>query len=303
VITHSNDKRTGIIMQKIIMTGASGLVGSHLIPLLAKTCEIHMLSRSKPSTSIRNVRYHNIDLSGEVDYSQLPPKVDAIVYLAQSDNYRDFPEKAADVFQVNTSQVLHMLNYARRAGARTFIYASSGGIYGSSETETGVSEDILVPANGKIGFYSSTKLCSEILAENFAPYMNIALLRFFFVYGRGQKRSMLIPRLVDNVLAGNSILLQGQDGIKINPVHASDAAHAIQAALTLEGCNRINVAGPDVLSLREICGLIGINVGVQPVYQIDQTSQPQNLIGDIENMKKYLWKPSRHFEEGMVDLI
>jgi len=290
-------------MQKIIITGASGLVGSHLIPLLAKTCEIHALSRRKPSTSARNIKYYNIDLSGEVDYPQLPAKVDAIVYLAQSDNFRDFPEKAADVFQVNTAQVLHMLDYARQAGARSFIYASSGGIYGSSESENGVSEDISVPASGNLGFYLSTKLCSEILAENFAPYMNIALLRFFFVYGRGQKRGMLIPRLIDNVRGGNPVLLQGQDGIKINPVHASDAVYAIQAALTLEGCHRINVAGPDVLSLREICGLIGANVGIQPVYQVDQTSQPRNLIGDIENMKKYLCEPRRRFEEGMVDLI
>tara|TARA_B100001564_G_scaffold352891_1_gene361009 strand:- start:47 stop:919 length:873 start_codon:yes stop_codon:yes gene_type:complete len=290
-------------MQKIIITGASGLVGSHLVPLLAKTCEIHVLSRQKLSTSAPNVKYHKIDLSREVDYSQLPAKVDAIVYLAQSDNYRDFPEQAADVFQVNTSQVLHMLNYARQAGARTFIYASTGGIYGLSEPENGTTEEIAIPANGKLGFYPSTKLCSEILAENFAPYMNIGLLRFFFVYGRGQKRSMLIPRLVDNVRAGNPILLQGQHGIRINPVHALDAANAIRASLTLEGCNKINVAGPEVLSLRQICELISTKVGTEPVYQIDQASQPRNLIGDIKNMKKYLCEPRCHFKEGVIDLI
>lgn len=290
-------------MQKIIITGASGLVGSHLISLLAKTCEIHVLSRRKPLVSVHNIRYYNIDLSREVDYSQLPTKVDTIVYLAQSDSFRDFPEKAVDLFKVNTSQVLHMLDYARQAGARSFIYASTGGVYGSSESEKGFSEDISISANAKLGFYSSTKLCAEILAENFAPYMNIALLRFFFIYGKGQKRSMLIPRLVDNVRAENSILLHGQDGIRINPVHVSDAVHAIQAALTLDGCHRINVAGPDVLSLREICGLIGTNVGIQPVYKVDQTSQPRNLIGDIKNMKKYLCAPRCHFEEGMVDLL
>jgi len=290
-------------VKKIIITGASGLVGSHLIPLLAKTCEIHVLSRKKPLTLINNIRYHIVDLSKEVDYSKLPNKIDAIVYLAQSDNYKNFPEKAVDVFNVNTSQVLYMLDYARGAGARTFIYASSGGVYGLSESKIEISEKTLIPANGKLGFYPTTKLCSEILAESFAPYMNIALLRFFFVYGKEQKRSMLIPRLVDNVRAGESILLHGQNGIKINPIHASDAVYAIKAALSLEGSHKINVAGPDVLSLREICELIGVNLGIQPNYQIDQTKEPQNLIGDIENMKKYLCEPRCHFEEGMIDLI
>ena len=303
MIIQCKDKKTKVDMQKIIITGASGLVGSHLVPILAKTCEIHVLSRQRSSTSVPNVRYHNIDLSREVDYSQLPVKVDAIVYLAQSENYRDFPEQAVDVFQLNTSQVLHMLNYARKAGARSFIYASTGGIYGLSEPEKGTTEDIVIPANGKLGFYPSTKLCSEILAENFAPYMNIGLLRFFFVYGRGQKRSMLIPRLVDNVRAGNPILLQGQHGIRINPVHALDAANAIQASLTLEGCHKINVAGPEVLSLREICELISTQVGTEPVYQIDQASQPRNLIGDIKKMRKYLCEPRYYFEEGVIDLI
>ena len=290
-------------MKKIIITGANGLIGSYLVKLLTEKYQIHSLVRNKPPKSVENVIYHNIDLGQQVNYSKLPDKADAIVYLAQSDNFRNFPEKSAEIFQVNTSQVLHMLDYARQAGVRTFIYASSGGVYGSYGGERGFSEETLLPATGNLGFYPSTKLCSEILAENFAPFMNIVLLRFFFVYGKSQKRSMLIPRLVDSVREGKPILLQGQSGIEINPIHASDAAFATQAALSLVGCHRINVAGPNVLSLRKICELIGVNLGIKPTFQIDKTSQPVNLIGDIEKMRKHLCEPRCQFEKGILDLI
>lgn len=288
-------------MQKVLITGSSGLIGSHVIPMLSETYEIHALSRHASPAINSNITYYTVDLNGNIDYSQLPDKVDAIIYLAQSDHFREFPEKAKEVFQINTMQVIYMLDYARRAGVKTFIYASSGGVYGSSEK--GIAEDILIPASGNIGFYLSTKLCSEIIAENFSPYMNIVMLRFFFVYGKGQKRGMLIPRLVDNVCSGNAVTLQGENGIEINPIHVSDAAYAIKASFNLQGCHKINVAGPDILSLRQICNLIGEKVGITPIYQVDNTVKPLNLIGDIENMKKYLHEPSCHFYEGISDLI
>ena len=290
-------------MRRIMITGASGLIGSHLVPLLTKKWKIHVISHKRPLKPAQNVRYHNVDLSGEVDYSQFPEQIDAIVYLAQSNNYKDFPNKAVDVFQVNTSQVLQMLDYARRAKARSFIYASTGGVYGSSEFEKGLSEENSITTNGNLKFYPSTKLCSEILAQNFKPYMNITLLRFFFVYGRWQKSSMLVPRLIHNVRSSTPILLQGKDGIKINPIHAFDAVNAIKAALNLKGSYKINVAGPDVLSLRKISEIIGFHMGIKPIFKIEKDQSPQNLIGDIRKMKKYLCKPFRRFEKSITELI
>ena len=288
-------------MKKIIVTGASGLVGSHLVAALSQTEEIHAMSRRKIEPTNSNTIWHAVDLDSEVDYSSLPQDADALVYLAQSDHFRDFPAKALEIFQVNTVQVLRALDFARSTGVKTFIYASSGGVYGFPEK--GVSEDVTIPASGNLGFYLSTKLCAEILTENYAPYMDIVMLRFFFVYGEGQKRSMLIPRLVDNIREGKAITLQGEDGIRINPVHVSDAVRAIQAALDLHGCHRINVAGPDVLSLREICDTIGRKVGVKPIFQINTTATLGNLIAGIENMKKLLVTPIKHFDEGIVDLV
>ncbi|MDP3699456.1 MAG: NAD(P)-dependent oxidoreductase [Hylemonella sp.] len=288
-------------MRKIIVTGASGLVGSHLVAALSHADEVHALSRSKIVPTNSNTTWHAVDLDSEVDYSSLPQDADALIYLAQSDHFRDFPAKALEIFQVNTVQVLRALDFARTTGIKNFVFASSGGVYGFPEK--GVSEDVTIPASGNLGFYLSTKLCAEILAENYAPFMDVVILRFFFVYGAGQKRSMLIPRLVDNIRDGKAITLQGEDGIRINPVHVSDAVRATQAALNLHGCHRINVAGPAVVSLREICYTIGSKVGVQPIFQINRSASPGNLIADTESMKKMLCAPDTKFADGIRDLI
>jgi nucleoside-diphosphate-sugar epimerase len=133
--------------------------------------------------------------------------------------------------------------------------------------------------------------------------MNVAVLRIFFAYGAGQKRSMLIPRLVDSIKAGDPVSLQGHDGIRINPIHAGDAARAVLAALNLEGFDRINVAGPDILSLREISGIIAGKVGRAPVFAVDESKEALDLIGDIGKMGARLVSPARRFEDGVGELI
>ena len=288
-------------MKKIIVTGASGLIGSHLVELLSRHNEVHALSRSPLKTVNANVIWHKVDFASEVDYSSIPQDAEAFIYLAQSDHFRDFPEKSLEIFQVNTAQVLRALDFSQKTGIKSFIFASSGGVYGFPET--GVSEGVTIPASGNLGFYLSTKLCSEILAENYSPFMNVTMLRFFFVYGLGQKRSMLIPRLVDNIQNGIAISLQGDNGIKINPIHVADAVRAIQASLYLKGCHRINIAGPNILSLREICNIIGATLRVSPIFEKNTSAVAGNLIADIDLMKEKLVVPTISFDQGIFDLL
>ena len=287
-------------MAKIIVTGASGLLGSYLVPLLAQDNELHILSRTPKVDPENRAVHHAIDLSTDLSFADLPAKADALIYLAQSEKYRDFPASAADIFQINTVQVVRLLDYAVKAGIQQFVYASSGSVY--STGDRAVSETADLPASGRRGFYASTKLCAEILAETFAPYMNIALLRFFFIYGKGQKRSMLLPRLADTIKAGAFVSLDGPDGISINPVHASDAAKAVKAALLLQGVHKINVAGPEVLTLRTICNRMAERLQTGSNFQVlDKT--PQNLIADISEMKKHLVSPTCTFSQGLPDIL
>ncbi|SDT90934.1 Nucleoside-diphosphate-sugar epimerase [Geopseudomonas guangdongensis] len=272
----------------------------HAVSRFAAQHHVYAVVHSMPARPLPGVIYHKVDLSSDWSPKALPSSIDTVIHLAQSSRFREFPEQAMDVFGVNVASTARLLDYARTAGARHFILASSGGVYGAGDEA--FRENSPIPHHGQLGYYLSSKLCAEVLAQNYSSLMNVAILRFFFMYGKGQKRQMLVPRLVDNVLAGNPISLQGEEGIKINPIHVSDAVAALEGCLTLEGSHTFNVAGTQTMSLREIAGVIGQVVGCKPVFKID-ASEPRHLIADIGALSESLVVPKVSFAQGIMELI
>lgn len=287
--------------KKILVTGAGGLLGSYALKNMCFDYQVHAVVRSLPRLQIDNVVYHEIDFNSRWSLKELPEHLDTIIHLAQSPHYRRFPEMAIDVFNVNVDSTARLLDYGQKAGVEKFIYASSGGIYGYSNM--GFNEDIPVTSIGDLGFYQGSKLCSEILTDCYTSLMNVIVLRFFFVYGPGQKEHMLIPRLVHSVMNGIPINLQGENGIRINPTYIDDAIDKIRKALNLEVSQKLNVCGTEILSLREIGEIIGDIVGRKAIFQTQFSEQPKNLIGDINKMIKLLGDSKWRFRDGVRKYI
>lgn len=280
---------------RILITGAAGLIGSHTIPLLEAEHELFTVSGK-----IDSANNFKIDFSRDWSTDMLPTGIDAIIHLAQSEDFRDFPGKAKEVFNTNTVSTLNLIDFAVKTGVKKFIYASSAGIYGNSNEAFREEQEIVYKK--EMGFYLGTKHCSEVILHNYTSLLDVQQLRFFFVYGKGQRKDMLIPRLVSNVQQGNPITLSGKEGIKINPLHATDAANAIKAALNVQGSHTINAGGPEVLSLKEICEIIGTVIYKNPQFKIEE-KEPGHLMGNIAQMNKLLVKPSIKFSEGIKTLI
>ena len=286
--------------KKILVTGANGLLGSHAVKKLSLEHEIHALVHAATMIPVEGVTYQVLDFATNWQPEVLPKKMDMVIHLAQSARFREFPEQAMDIFNVNIASTAKLLDYARRCGASTFILASSGGVYGAGDDA--FKENAVIPHHGKLGYYLGSKLCAEVVAQNYSSLMNVAVLRFFFMYGKGQKRSMLVPRLIDNVLSSQPISLEGEEGIRINPIHVSDAVEALDRCLSLEGSHTFNVAGMEVLSLREIAEIIGRAVGCDPVFKVE-AKEPRHLIADIDALKRHLVEPKVGFSKGIQELI
>lgn len=268
---------------KILISGASGFIGSNLTHYLAPRHDVYCLTWGEEpvSGSPRKTRFE-VDISQAIVDPSLPSTLDAVIHLAQSLHYREFPDEASDIFDVNVRGTFNLLEYARNVGAKRFILASTGSVYGYSHkkiTETAT----LMPAS----FYARSKVAAEILARGYEDLFHAIVLRFFFVYGPGQSR-MLIPNLINKVEAGETVLIDGDPGIRINPIYIQDVCEAIEKALFLGGSETINICGDDVVSLTELAGNIGVICGKDVLIEHTGLGEKADLVGDNTRMKDVL---------------
>ena len=283
--------------KRCLITGPTGLIGKQVVFNLKERWEVFGLIRKSEEDSSDHLRAISCDLAKDWSTDAFPDRVEAVIHLAQSQHYREFPAQSDDLFRVNVSSTYCLLDYARRAHAGTFVLASSGGIYGYGDEP--FEEESPILGKGDLGFYLGTKLCSEILAEAYTDFMNVIILRFLFVYGPEQRNDRLIPRLITAVKEGSPIVLHGEEGMKINPIYVTDAANAVSRALELTGSHKINVAGPDVKSLKQIGQHIGAVLEREPVFEIQKQIQPHHLMGATHRMGRLLGQPQIRFEKGI----
>ena len=288
---------------KILITGAGGLLGRRLVANLCKDNLIYaIIHKNIPEEfhSNKNVIILNKDLN-DADFSDIKEKIDVVYYLAQSNNFREFPKKSLEILNINIVSPLKLANWSINNGVKKFIYASSGGIYENSHDP--LKEYNKINSNLRNGYYLDSKLSAEIMLRNFSNYFEtFVIARPFFIYGKGQQKSMLIPRLIENVKSGKSIKLTSKNGLKINPIHVDDAALAFQKMIYLKGEFLFNIAGNEFQSLKSICKIISLKTKREPVFEIINGDQ-NHLIGDNSLMKKLLCTPSITLSNGINEMI
>lgn len=281
---------------RVLVTGASGFVGGSVLQALAPRHEVWALSRSE-RTPARGVTWIAWDMLQPLAAGLLPARLDAIVHLAQSRDYRSFPEKAVAIARVNVDATLELLEHGRRAGIERFVFTSSGGVYGGARAALAESAPVKPP-----DFYLATKAAAEALASAYCGYFDVVTLRLFFPYGAHQSPDRFVARLIRTIQSGDPVVLYGEDGIRVNPIHVTDVARAVEASLAVTGCHVVNIAGPEPLTLREIANAIGECLGKQPRFEMRPPDPARDLVAVTALMAELLGAPSERFRDRIRDV-
>jgi len=286
---------------KVLLTGATGFVGSRLVEALASLDSVetvYAVSRGVHEKTSSRLHWIKADLGQQGWTDHLPnDPVEVVIHLAQSDGYRDFPERVGDVFDVNVKATYELANWSRTHGVQNFLFASSGNVYGFADKEFQEDDDCRPDA-----MYGASKLAAEILLQPFAECFGITVLRLFGVYGPGQK-DKLIPDLIDRIQKGKEIVLDGGIGVKLNPLYVTDLTEAI-IRLVSKGSppsfDIYNIGGSEIVDIRQLVAELELISG-SSAHTRETDVPPKSLVGSTAKLNRILsWSAETPINKGLI---
>lgn len=256
--------------QKIVITGASGNVGTGVLRALTKALpgtQLVGICRRPPAARAAHdpVTWRAVDLSACSAADDLAPAMqgaDVVIHLALALRPPDDEEYLSRVNVAGTDAVLAAM---ATAGVRQLIYASSLGVYAPGATDP-VTEDW--PCTGQpTSSYSRDKVAAEKLVDEFAqshPEVAVARFRPTLVVQRESAWEVqtlylgpLVPRALFGLLRRRGLpVVPLPAGIALQFVHADDVGEAVVRMVQTRATGAFNLAA-DILDARALAGLIG----------------------------------------------
>jgi UDP-glucose 4-epimerase len=280
---------------KILITGSKGFLGSAFVNELVKAGK-HEIT-ALVTTAGQNcdaVKYIATDLSDSSFTDNIPGTADCVIYLAQSNQYRNFPSGAPDMFAVNTAAVATLLDWSSKNGVKKFIYASTGNVY--EPRQELLKETYSSSPNS---YYAASKLSAELLVQSYSGIFDTIVLRIFSLYGPGQQ-GMMIPGIIQKIYNSEPIALAASAGIYLTPLFIADAVKMLTLISEQSVSSGIyNFCGSQTVSLMEIVKILSAKIGISPNLNITPNA-PAWLAGDGSKLYQSInFKPEITLIEGL----
>ncbi len=288
---------------RLLITGGAGFVGSHLADWLAAAGHDVTLLDDLSTGSVENVPRHRLVVGSAGDESVLAPlaaRCDAIFHLAAAVGVELIAADPVRTIETN----VHVTEVVLRQGKPT-VFASTSEVYGKSEKVPFREEDDLVlgaPTHPRWA-YACSKLVGEFLGM---ARGNVAIARLFNTVGPRQtgRYGMVLPRFVEQALAGGPITVYGDGEQTRSFTYVGDAVRALAALLDFPG-EIVNVGSREEISIRALAERVRARLapGAEIVHVPHRIEDMRRRAADITKAERLLgWRPVTPLDE-IIDRV
>ena len=308
--------------KKILVTGADGFIGSHLVEkLMDDGCEIRAFVYynsfnswgwldTLPKEKLKNIEIFAGDIRDPNGVRQAMKGVDLVYHLAaliaipysyhSPDNYVD----------TNIKGTLNILQAAREFNTQRILVTSTSEVYGTAQF---VPITELHPRQPQSP-YSATKIGADCIAESFYRSfdMPITIVRPFNTYGPRQSARAVIPTIITQLLSGKAEIKLGATHPTRDLLFVKDTVSGfveISKSSSLIG-EDVNIATSTEISVGDLANMIIKKTGKSATIISDdqrlrpEKSEVERLFGSNEKILKHtLWKPTTSLEQGLMMTI
>ncbi len=308
----------------ILVTGAAGFIGSHLVDALIAEREDVVALDSFDSFYARPIKEANLaearaaggrrltlvegDIRDPALAGSLPDGIEAIVHLAARAGVRPSIADPVLYADVNLMGTARLLEFARERGIGAFVFASSSSVYGNNRKVPFSEND---PVDRPISPYASTKRSGELLchAQAHLHGTSCVALRFFTVYGPRQRPDLAIRKFARLITSGRPLPRFGDGSTARDYTWYEDILTGVLGALHWSrreagkgSFEIVNLGESRTVRLSEMIRTLGEAFDCTPEIEAlpPQPGDVERTWADISRARELFgYDPSTPFEEGI----
>jgi NAD dependent epimerase/dehydratase len=303
--------------KRVLVTGADGFIGSHLVELLVPACR-----RVRALAQYNSFNHwgwlEGLPCLGELDVvtgdirdaylcRELLEGVDVVFHLAALIPI-PYSYRAPDSFvDTNVKGTLNLCQAARAHGIERFVQTSTSEVYGTAQYVPIDERHPLVAQSP----YSASKIGADAIALSFfhAFQLPVVVARPFNTYGPRQSARAVIPTIIAQLAAGSTEVRLGDLTTTRDFTFVEDTCRGLMAVAGLANASGdvFNIGSNDEIAIGDLVSLIGrvMNVRAVPVHESDRVrpaaSEVLRLRCDNRKLERAAaFKPVVMLEEGIA---
>jgi nucleoside-diphosphate-sugar epimerase len=293
-------------MKKILITGASGFIGRHCLPLLVeKGYQVHAVSFSENDFSCTGVRWHQVNLLNSEETANLVSSVGAthLLHLAWYTEHKKYWTALENHDWVRAS--FDLVKAFRAHGGHRAVIAGTCAEYDWSQGRCSEDTTPLLPATLYGTCRDELRKKIEVLSKETG--LSSAWARIFFAYGPAEHPNRLVSSVIASLLKGKPIPCSDGNQ-KRDFLYVEDVASAFVALLESDFCGAINIGSGVPVAIKELINIISHKIGRPELVQFGKLpanpNEPELLVADVMKIRNTIgWSARYDLDRGLDKTI